>query len=987
MTALHEVPNPIINSPFAEPARHYVIKPGEPARLEDGRRPAMYYYRPPHAAPGDVVGEAVDLPLVNDLRARVKAWRQAGYPGVTRTTDELLRYWRRPERERKLFFCQLEAAETIIFLIEARADMRQGLTVQRDEPGEEGRAKGYSGFTRYACKMATGSGKTTVIGLLAAWSLLNKVNDHGDARFSDVALVVCPNITIRDRLAELDPQLGERSLYRTRDLVPPHLMDTLRRGKVLILNWQQLQPQEMGQVGGVGARVVQRGPQSDSALVQHVLGQRIGGKGNLLVFNDEAHHAYRLRPSEAESGEEQIPLLGDAAAEAATPAAEADELVSAKEATVWVEGLDKINKLRGINACIDLSATPYYLNNTGNEPGRPFPWVVCDFGLVDAIESGLVKIPQLPIQDPTGAETAAYFNIWKWIVEKKLTPAERGGRRGQISPKAVVKYAHTPIAQLAGSWRETFLEWQAEPASHPTPPVFIIVCRDTRLAKVLFDWIAQGDSEVAAPIEEFVNRAGQEYTVRVDSRVVEDLEAGKSAESQRLRFVLQTIGKTQWPGGQPPADWLELAKKLDIADPTVPPGRDIRCIISVAMLTEGWDATTVTHIIGLRPFQSQLLCEQVVGRGLRRSRYDVLDVDKPEDIPEETAKVYGVPFEVIPFKQAPRGQPPPPARVEHVYALPERAHLAITFPRVDGYAFAIKSRVQLNWESVPTLTLDPLHIPPETTVKGLAWTAGERPTLYGPGRMALVTLEDWRKQYRLQQLEFELAKTLTRAYVAMPECEVPAHALFSQLVPVVQRFVREKVEVRAGYDRRDVFLNPYYGWMVETLRENLRADVASGEAPEMPLVEKGRETGSTAEADFWTSRPVQEVTRSHLNYMVADTRQWEQSTAYYLDNHPNVVAFVKNAGLGFAIPYLHDGDKHEYVPDYLVRLQWEGRELGTLILEMKGLDNLAQVKRAAAERWVNAVNADGRFGAWRYKVIYDPARTREAVATIAEHWG
>jgi type III restriction enzyme len=983
MTALHEVPNPIINSPYAEPAWHYDIQPGVPAHKEPGRRPAMYYYRPANAAPGDAVGEAVELPLVNDLRARVGAWRQAGYPGATRTTDELLRYWGRPERERKLFFCQREAAETVIFLFEARADLRQGLDVSRDEPGAEARLNGYSGFARYACKMATGSGKTTVMGMLAAWSLLNKVNDRGDARFSDVALVVCPNLTIRDRLAELDPQLGERSLYRTRDLVPPHLMDSLRRGKVIVLNWQQLQPQELGQVGGVGARVVQRGPESDTALVQRVLGKRIGGKGNILVFNDEAHHAYRLRPAEVE--DEPAPLPG-AEDEAATAESEEDEVVSAKEATVWVEGLDKINKLRGINACIDLSATPYYLNNTGNDPGRPFPWVVSDFGLVDAIESGLVKIPQLPIQDPTGAETAAYFNIWKWIVEKRLTRAERGGRRGQISPKAVVKYAHTPIAQLAGSWRETFLEWQADPAGHPTPPVFIVVCRDTRLAKVLYDWIGRGDSDVAAPIEEFVNRGGQEYTVRVDSRVVEDLEAGKSVESQRLRFVLQTIGKTQWPGGQPPAEWLELAKKLEVADPAIPPGRDVRCIISVAMLTEGWDATTVTHIIGLRPFQSQLLCEQVVGRGLRRSRYDVLDVERPEDIPEEMAKVYGVPFEVIPFKQAPRGQPRPPARVEHVYALPERAHLAIMFPRVEGYAFAIKSRVQVSWDSVPALTLDPLNIPPETTLKGLSWAAGERPTLAGPGRLDRVTLENWRKQYRLQQLEFDLAKTLTRAYADMPECEVPVHALFAQLVPVVQRYIREKVEVRAGYDRRDVFLNPYFDWMVETLRQNLRPDVAGGEAPEMPRMEKGRETGSTAEADFWTSRPVQEVTRSHLNYVVADTRQWEQSTAYYLDNHPNVLAFVKNAGMGFAIPYLHSGEKHEYVPDYLVRLERDGRELGTLILEMKGPDNLAQVKRAAAERWVSAVNADGRFGTWRYQVIYDPAKTTEAITKIVENW-
>ncbi len=312
-------------------------------------------------------------------------------------------------------------------------------------------------------------------------------------------------------------------------------MDQLRRGTVIIGNWHVLQPQAGNQVGRDSARVVDRGEESDTALVKRVLGRRVGGKQNILVFNDEAHHAYRLRP-----------LPGDAEVQDQLWTDEEAEEAQAKEATVWVQGLDKIHRVRGINFCVDLSATPYYLNNTGNDPGRPFPWVVSDFGLVDAIECGMVKIPQLPIQDSTGAEIPAYFNVWKWIVEKKLTAAEKGGKRGQISPKAVLKYAQTPIAQLAGLWRETFAAWRQDPAAHPTPPVFIVVCRDTRLARVMYD---------------------------------------------------ETIGKPRWPNDRPPEEWLDIAEKLG-ADPFVPPGRDIRCIISVAMLTEGWDATTVTHIDG-----------------------------------------------------------------------------------------------------------------------------------------------------------------------------------------------------------------------------------------------------------------------------------------------------------------------------------------------------------------------------------------------------
>ena len=979
MTQLHEVLNPIINSPYAEPTQHYVIRPGEPAELRAGRRPAMYYYRPPNRqggrAPSDDVGTPVELDLVNELRRRVGEWRRLGYPGVTRTTDELLRYWQRPERHgsTRLFFCQREAAETIIFLTEARADVRQGLDIPRDEPGEEARARGYTAFLRYACKMATGSGKTTVMGMLAAWSILNKVNDRSDARFSDVVLVLCPNITIRDRLGELDPQRGEASLYRTRDLVPPHLMDELRRGTVIITNWHVLQPDQGGDVAGVPSRAVKKGPQSDTALVKEVL-KAAGNRQNILVFNDEAHHAYRLRPlPEGQARESEV-------------WAEAEQAqAQASEATVWLEGLDKIHKVRGINFCLDLSATPYYLNNTGNDPGRPFPWIVSDFGLIDAIECGMVKIPQLPVQDSTGRPIPAYFNVWKWIVEEKLTAGEKGGRRGQINPRAVLKYAHTPIAQLAGLWRETFEEWRTDPAAHPTPPVFIIVCRDTRLARVMYEWIALGEGKTPPLIEEFRNRDGQENTVRIDSRVVEELESGqtKSHETRRLRFVLQTIGKTRWPDDRPPDEWAELARELGV-DPYVPPGRDVRCIISVAMLTEGWDATTVTHIVGLRPFESQLLCEQVVGRGLRRSRYDVLDCERVEDIPEEEARVYGVPFEIIPFKTPPRGPAPPRARIYHVHALPERAALEIRFPRVERYTYAIRSRIRVDWDAVPRLILDPTDIPPEVTVKGLSWTAGTRPTLYGPGRMDLVTLRAWRQDHRLQELEFELARTLTRTYAQSPECQVPPQALFPQMLRLVQRFVQEKVEPRAGYDRRDLFLNPYYGWAVETLTSAIRPDAEGGEPPEVPVYEEHRGPGSTADVDFWTAREPQDVVHSHLNRVVPDTRVWEQSAAFYLDRHENVAAFAKNEGLGFAIPYLHNGEYHEYVPDFLARLVWQGREVGTLILETKGYDPLDEVKRAAALRWVAAVNHDGQYGRWAYRLVHRPSDVPEVVRGAAE---
>ena len=365
----YQVPEPIINSPFEEPKEHWNIVEGEQPQLLPGRRRAIYFYRDPKAKTDKTYrgdrGVPIELKLVNLIRERVKAWREADYPGVTRTTHELLQWWRRNGREVRLFFAQIEAAETIIFLNEARADFRQGIAIPRDEPGEEAKKKGYRGFLRYASKMATGTGKTTVMAMVAAWSILNKLANRNDGRFSDAVLVVCPNVTIRDRLNELKPELGDASTYRSRDIVSEHLMPVLTQGKVIVTNWHVFEPQVVQQ-GGISAKVIKSGVEerrtewirisskkttarghryltpsefnrqvsagllsvqkedrdktgalmrvkvesaryvkSDTALIDEVLGRDIGGKKNLLVMNDEAHHAYRIRREEADEEQEE----------------------------------------------------------------------------------------------------------------------------------------------------------------------------------------------------------------------------------------------------------------------------------------------------------------------------------------------------------------------------------------------------------------------------------------------------------------------------------------------------------------------------------------------------------------------------------------------------------------------------------------------------------------------------------------------------------
>jgi len=1028
-----EVAEPILNSPFEEPRHYWYIREGETPEKREGRRPAFVF--PPRdqtvgwshdgyvLRPSKLYPAGYELALVNLIRERRDAWEQAGFPGVSRTTFDLIAWWQREGREKPLFYAQLEAAKTVIFLREARQDFLQGIRIPADDPSDDRKAEGFTGFERYAAKMATGAGKTTVMGMVIAWSVLNKVNNRGDARFSDVALVVCPNVTIRSRLEELKPERGDASVYRSRDLVPAHLMPQLMQGTVLVTNWHVFEPQAM-QTGGVSAKVEKRGKavdvrariiigrktttargkryvslasftaatadgamraipgtekyapngglaeveiveqkyiESDTALLQRVLGRDVGGKQNILVLNDEAHHAYRIRKDEPDPDEEDEGLD--------------DEFF--KEATVWVDGLDKVHKHRGINLCVDLSATPYFLGRVGQETNKPFPWVVSDFGLVDAIESGLVKIPQLAVRDTTGAEIPGYRNIWQWVMEPgRLTSAERGGSKASPKPEAVLKWAHTPISMLAGLWQTTLDDWGKE--GQDRPPVFILVCKNTKLAQVIYAWLAKGEQPSEIPparIAGLRNTDDAEYTIRVDSKVVEesDSEGAKSDDVRWMRFTLDTVGKTDWSRdsqGRPiyPENFEELARKMKRG--LHPPGRDVRCIVSVGMLTEGWDCNTVTHIIGLRPFMSQLLCEQVVGRGLRRSSYALVD----GKFPEEVATVFGVPFEVIPYKANPAGGGQPKEKRHHIHALPDRQHLEIRFPRVEGYTQAIRNRIDFDWDHVPPLVVDPLHIPPEVEMKGLSVDVGGKMSLSAPGKTWQADLSARRSRHRMQELIFDTASHLTRLYAVQPGCAVPRQTLFPQLLRIVERYVSQHVTAVPPAEVKDALLcSPYYGWLVETLKEHVRPDTSQGEAPEVPVYETGRDDGATADVDTWTSKEVRPVLHSHVNYVVADTHQWEQAAAYLIDTHPRVRTFVKNAGLGLGIPYLHNGQMHEYVPDFLVQFN---DLLGvTLLLETKGFDPLADKKKSAAERWVAAVNAEGKLnpenghGQWRYAMV------------------
>jgi len=1043
-----EVSEPIINTPFDKPTHFWYIREGVSPEKREGRRPSVVY--PPSDTNvawqlgSDILRSSTEFSpgyemlLVNTIRDRLDTWREQNYPGISRTTRELIEWWKRDGRKFRLFFAQLEAVETVIFLREARSDLLQGINVPFDQPSDKQLAEGAKAFVRYACKMATGSGKTTVMGMIAAWSILNKVGDRSNKSFSDIVLVMCPTVTIRYRLAELDPEKGEASLYRTRDLVPPHLMPTLTQGKVLIKNWHDFEVKEIQslhdgskvvragveqnlietihigdktttarqkryltpkdyrqQVGAGLLRVkkeecdhegnlvkvqveVSRFLESDAAWTQRVIGRDIGGKENILVLNDEAHHAYRIRREVEDASETD--LFGEDE--------DAEEFF--QEATIWIEGLDRIHKTRGINFCLDLSATPYFLGRVGQDTNKPFPWVVCDFPLTDAIEAGLVKIPQFPLRDATGEARAKYFNLWKWIQEQ-LTPAERGAKKTSPKPEAILKYAHTPIAMLTAQWEQTRREWKKN-EDDTRPPVFIIVCKNTKIAKVIFEWIAEDKKPSGIPtlnMPSLRNKPDEINTIRIDSKVVGESETDGSQDDEMrwLRFTLDTVGKKGWPTdlqGKPlyPAGFEDLAQKLD--RPLAPPGKDIRCIVSVGMLTEGWDCTTVMHIIGIRPFMSQLLCEQVVGRGLRRSSYT--DFDEEGKLHEEVSKILGVPFEVVPYKSDPQGPPPPPKPKNHVHAIPEKEQLAIMYPRVEGYTQVIKSAIKVNWDEVPALRLDPLNIPNEVQMKATLPSNQGRPSMFGPGKTELLTLNPYRKNRREQELIFAVARDISKdIHSRVLKGQMPVHLIFPQILKITEKYLKDKVEALGSAEKLDVFMAPYYGYVIETLTNAIRPDTSRDEAAEVPRYEQHRGLGSTADVDLWTTKEVWPVERSHLNYVVADTRQWEQSASFFIDTHSSVESFVKNAGLGFAIPYFHNGQPHDYIPDFIVRIKPKSKNDKplNLILETKGFDTLEEIKVSAARRWVAAVNTDERFGKWAYEIAKKPTDVTVLISKVS----
>ncbi|MCS6297453.1 MAG: DEAD/DEAH box helicase family protein [Nitrospira sp.] len=1005
---IQPVENPILCSPYKEPDQHwlYDTRTGIPSKMPK-RRPASYWFKTERTGSTQMSllaeEERDDLPLVNALREDVKRWHESGWENASETTKRLLRHWWREDRSRRLFFCQVEAVETIIYLQEILAQGKKprwtpklgvdeylSLCKGKNPRPDEWLTKiaqhpklvdiphepGLRPIPRYAAKMATGSGKTVVMAMLISWAFCNRGTKPGDPRFPRRALVVCPNLTIKERLSVLYPG-DPNNYYEQFDLVPSSLRPELAKGKVLVTNWHWFSPEsEVIKVGGV--TVGKLGAETAEAFAKTRL-EDLWDPEPLMVLNDEGHHAYRPAPV----GEDEKLT--------------AEEKADREEATVWVSGLDKINSACGISVCVDLSATPFYIHGSGYPEGSPFPWIVSDFSLVDAIESGITKIPRLPAIDNTGRPDPKYFKLWEHIT-RDLRPGEKLNG-GKPKPEVVYRKAEDALLTLAGEWKQRFEQLQASaPGQDRTPPVMIIVCDNTDIAEHFHRMISgeemiqadvpeEDDDDDDAPkqkkkpkpqkryqngiagFQELWNRKGEEVTLRIDSDLLSaaesaDPKATRKEAAEELRKIVSTVGR---PGE---------------------PGERIRCVVSVNMLSEGWDANNVTHILGLRAFHSQLLCEQVVGRGLRRMDY----TPDPTTglLTAEYVDIFGVPFSLIPFKgRDPKKGAPPEDRPKHeVMALPERKGFEIRFPIVEGYVVDLKRNlIRCDVDQVERTALDPWSVPIAAFVRPQVGYQVGHPSSHRGFGFEEVNRQEYYDSVHPQTITFEMAREIVRilteaAHPGKERLKTQSRgALFPQVLKVVQEYIATRVDF-GGCHPCEVGLQTYTQRIIGLLVAAIVPDDEQGEAPLLPRLNRYKPVGSTEKVHFKTVKPVQATEVSHLNYVACDTNSWEQAATFQLERlakNDGVLCYARNDHMEFNIPYELYGYPHVYEPDFLVRL----KNSLTVILEIKGRPHEeTDAKHQAARRWVAAVNRWGRLGEWDFLVCWEPQRLPEAFAGL-----
>lgn len=910
----------IINSPYEEPQEYW--KYDRQTRLfsrVEGRRPAGYIIASERSKTFDDPGKFVEIPLVNQIRDRVKAWREDAYPGVTGITKRLLEHWHNPEeRDYPFFFCQLEAIETLIWLTESPPADRLGI----DIPSDGG------AFKRLCCKMATGSGKTIVMAMLIAWQILNNATYPQDSRFSKSIFVVAPGLTVKNRLQVLIPA-AENNYYEIFNIVPLGLSDKLRQGKILIRNWHTLNlPEDMDKKG-----IVQRGKRSDEAYARDVLGELANAK-NIVVINDEAHHAWRIPAESKVKGVSKEDL---------------------EEATKWIDGLDRIHQARNILTCFDFSATPFAPSGKKSSEESLFGWIVSDFGLNDAIESGLVKTPRVVIRDDGRLNKDYKSRLYHLYTDSEVKDdVNRKAKPNESLPDLL----NNGYYLLGKDWLETAKAW--EQAGHTVPPVMISVANRTETAariKYAFDHKKIHIEELCIP----------ERTLHIDSKV---LGIAESQEDKiELREPIQDTSEDEVTDDEPirqlsKKEQAELLRRIvDTVGQLGKPGEQIQNVISVGMLSEGWDAKTVTHIMGIRAFTSQLLCEQVVGRGLRRTAYDINSDTKL--LEPEYVNIFGVPFTFLPHESNDGTPPPPPPPKTEIKPVPEKQQFEISFPNIIRIDYVYKPELKLDMSQVEPLELDAWDT---STLAELAPIVDGKPDVT---KIKEINLEDLGRKFRMQKIAFEAARDVFDQM--KPTWKGSKEYLLARLIRLIEEFIHsDRIQISPPLFNQDKFRRRILITLnLRKIVQHIWSAIYSENTEEIvPVFDQEHPIRSTADMRTWyTGKPCEYTLKSHINCCTFDST-WEASEAFELDRNPNVDAWVKNDHLGFEIFYIFEGVVRKYRPDFIIRLKTGS----FLIIETKGqFTNKDRAKRGFLEQWTEAVNQHGGFGYWQCEISRSPA--------------
>ncbi len=972
---------PVLNSPYEYPQQHWELdEQGQPTQqiINSRRRVAFITPIPKPRKHKQQLELALDegrglsttqqrydpTPIINALRRQVDQWRNLPNPANWRVTPEtarLLQHWRQHEfNDIRPFFCQVEAVETAIWLTEvapsagkAGRDFLEHLTNANNDANP--------GLTRLALKLATGAGKTTVMAMLIAWQTINAVRRPTSSRFSRGFLVVTPGLTIRDRLRVLQPDDPD-SYYASRELVPNDMLGDLKRAKIVITNYHAFKQRERLELSK-GGRSLLRGRgqalstlETEGQMLQRVMPDLMGMK-NILALNDEAHHCYREKPGEADEGA----LKGDD---------KKDAEKNNEAARLWISGLEAAGRKLGLARVIDLSATPFFLRGSGYAEGTLFPWTMSDFSLMDAIECGIVKLPRVPVADNIpGGDMPKFRNLWEHI--RRRMPKKGRGKAKSLDPLSLPLDLQTALEALYGHYEKTFKLWQE--SGIQVPPCFIVVCNNTSTSKLVYDFISgfhrknEDGSTTLVPgrlplfqnFDEYGNQLARPRTLLIDSEQLEsgdalDTKFREMAADEIERFRREIIERT---GDRRQAENITDQDLLREAMNTVGKaerlGESIRCVVSVSMLTEGWDANTVTHVLGVRAFGTQLLCEQVIGRALRRQSYDL---NEKRLFNVEYADVLGIPFD---FTAKPVVAPPqPPRETIQVRAIrPERDQLEIRFPRVEGYRVELpEERLSAKFNDDSVLELTPDLVGPSVTRN--AGIIGEDVDL------SLEHLEDMRHS----TVVFHVAKRLLYTKWRDPGEEPKLH-LFGQLKRITKQWLNTCLVCKGGTYPAQLM----YQELADMACERITAGIVGtlvGQRPVKAVLDPYNPAGSTMHVNFTTSKKHRwqtDARKCHINWVILDS-DWEAEFCRVAESHPRVRAYVKNHNLGLEVPYRYGSTTRKYIPDFIVLVDDGHDDPLHLIVEIKGYRGEdAKEKKATMETyWIPGVNNLGQYGRWAF---------------------